>query len=323
MKIYEIIAEAPEYTTPGGIVIPSGAKTAAPLSKTAPSTTITKAVGKDSFSETARLIAKKSPKQISATLKQAILGKAPIKNPTEAAKATKFLTKGRLNAMANLGKVLVLLKWLALGAEEIYQLWAVKAYVQALVDADVLSEEEGDAVIDEEVGQFVAIVVIGMIIPKMLMSAKLVNIILWILKIGGIAGAAVSMGATLSVFVASQAAQIWLTQWLQSASGREALSQYLGGVLSGTGWMARKGLSALTGGLASYKVTKNKTDAEKAKDKEKEAEPEPIDTPQKRAARGGRELTPDEIAAQQAKQPTSNASAREKAADAEMKRLGL
>lgn len=33
MKVYEILSEAPEYTSPGGIVIPAGSKTAEPLPK--------------------------------------------------------------------------------------------------------------------------------------------------------------------------------------------------------------------------------------------------------------------------------------------------
>lgn len=333
MKIYEIISEAPEYTTPGGIVIPSGAKTAAPISKptTAPSGPAGKAIDlttKSGVADRAKTIGRRYDSVKGGALAKLlahIQKKKKISAGWDEFKKTSNAnsTKQFLKFQQRAGKVI---SW---GMRALGLIVIVTEYYNVTGQLEELyqNDEIDDAIFKEYIGQCNGILTTQLIAwyAQIKLSSKLAFVLFRIVRwVAGGLSAGATLGASIATIVASEAFFVWFERFLNSPSGQDWLiNGYFGPLITNVGYVQGAAWNLLFGYYDKQAV--NKAD-KKAKDTGKEPEtPVPADTPEKRAARGGKELTPAEIEAQkQAVRKSAGASTKSDAAvDKRFKELGL
>jgi hypothetical protein len=238
MNIYEIISEAPEATTPGGIVIPAGAKTAAP--KPGPSMP---ANAGPTISAPRQAVRK-------VTSVYDALGKS------KAAKITgnfaKFLTpstvtiKGQQIALENLPKVVqiagtvsALLKFLSL-MPFVWGYYGKYVIIDNMVTSGELDKEDREPALRLLAEETIANLLAGGVILKM---AKWLMALVtgggWAIRLisagaGGTAALAtggVSIAAAVASIAATTAATVVINTWLQSESGQEMMAKLIMGII--------------------------------------------------------------------------------------------
>lgn len=219
-----IILEAPEYTTPGGIVIPSGAKTATPTPKApnpnAPSQSSANVKrARIAAKSTVRGVKTASASKMGAAIKSKIAKELTLLN-IHGEKVTKFIPKTAF-------KFMVVIKWLGM-LPFFYEYWQDKTAISSLESKKELSPEDASAAHRIAVQELVA---------KIVISAGFANLLKWLLRLRylryvALAGGAAASVATLGLFggpaivtvLATEAAALWLQNFLQSQQGKEIVA---------------------------------------------------------------------------------------------------
>lgn len=211
MKIYEIILEAPEAVSPGGIVIPAGAKTATPV--VTPPTKSYTAGNKAGKTYKAAKDALGSPavQRVNALAKKVIL-------------RDKIAGEVVNNKMAQaLGGYLRFLKILGYGAIA-YELWQQKIAIDTLVAEQQISKEDGSAAYRMQCEKFAAAILVSAGLRGLIRVISTVSGLRWVIRIGGALGGAPTGGATIVAALATEAAIVYLTNKLTTPEGQQMLS---------------------------------------------------------------------------------------------------
>jgi hypothetical protein len=221
-----IILEAPEYTTPGGIVIPAGAKTAAPVPKPPAPPNPNAPAQSTRAQKKARIAAKKikrsGGKKLSAKYASVMtkVRERMTLRDLYGNKVEKFIPKTAF-------KFMVVIKWLNM-LPFLYEYWGARTAVNEMVASGEMSEADGSAaqrIVAEE------------LVVKIVASAGFASLLTWLMRLRYLrylawAAGAVASTATLGLFggptivaiLATEAAALWLQSFLQSEKGREIVA---------------------------------------------------------------------------------------------------
>ncbi len=238
MKIYDIIAEAPETTTPGGIVIPAGAKTAAP----APSAPMPANAGPN-ISKTRRNVrAVTSIWDAMGKSKAAIITAAFVKRLTPST----VVVKGQKVALDSLPKVVqisagvgALLKWLSI-MPMVWGYFGKRTIIDDMIASGELDKEDREPamrLLNEEL--IVNMIAGGVILKAVKWIMALVTGGSWAIRLatagaGGTAALATggaSIAAAVAGIAATTAATVVINTWLQSEAGQEMIAKLIMGII--------------------------------------------------------------------------------------------
>lgn len=220
MNIYEIIREAPETVTPGGIVIPAGATTAAPLpSPPSPAN---------------------SGPQISTARRKVRTVTVPGQKAIDKAFAgrlgkDKILLRGKqvdIGSLGNVGKISVvalnLVKYLSL-LPFVFGYFGKLAILDDMVAQKELSQEDLGPARRMATEQLAANIVAAGAVIKMVKGIGLIlrggrTALAAMGLISAIPTGGATLGPTLAAFAASSIAITAINMWLQSEDGQKAVT---------------------------------------------------------------------------------------------------
>lgn len=218
MKIYEIIVEAPEAVSPGGIVIPAGAKTAAPV-VTPPTTAYTAGnkAGK-TFKAVKGAIANPSVQRVNELAKRVILR-------DKIGGATLETTMAK-----SLGGYLRLVKYFGF-MQIAMELWTQKVAIDTLVAEKQITPEDGAIAYRQQVEKMVVAVMATAGFAKLIRGLRYVPLLKWLVRGGALVATGASFGTlgapSVALALASEAGAIWFQNFLESPDGQKALASWV------------------------------------------------------------------------------------------------
>lgn len=238
MKIYDIISEAPEAVSPGGIVIPAGAKTAAPIPQApvAPGKTAQVAGTVKKTVQTAKNVAT-SPgvQRVNALVKKVIL-RDKIAGEVVNSKMAQVLG-GQLRILKMFGYATIA-----------YELWQQKIAIETLVNEKAITKEDGDAAYRMQCEKFLAAILVSAGLRGLIRAISTVSGLRWIIRAGGALGGAPSGGATIVAALATEAVIVYLVNKLTTPEGQNMLSWIVMHIIDpGAVWMWNMGFGKLFG----------------------------------------------------------------------------
>lgn len=248
MKVYDIIAEAPEYTTPGGIVVPSGAKTAGPdPTKKPPSPAVSQTASDTPITDKARQAgqkvkqtidtAKAKPGQVKGNLTDPEFLKTKTKNFIIRNKIGEHTIQNRM--VKTVGSVLRIFKWLGYGEMIVNYYIETEAHDQLLELGKSEIKEYGQVVegFTPEQWQMAVRLSRELLVTQIAASAmfaKVIKLLLNVIKGGRVGSkilgglfAPVTAGVSIATILASEAALVYFQTWLNSEEGKRALATFL------------------------------------------------------------------------------------------------
>lgn len=215
MKVYEIITEAPEYTSPGGIVIPSGAKTADPIPVKPSQPTPAKPAKTPNIAARANTAIKQRIQGVSDLHKKVVT----VKNASpKRMRRVEALWKNKYGLVLSSAAGIL---GLAVALTDLYT---------ELDIADELhkNEEISDTVLEQyrewSFGRFSAQMLAPAVIKLLSRAVGITFVIRMIKNTIGIAGGFVSGGATTAAALASEGMFLWLRNFLGSPTATEWLT---------------------------------------------------------------------------------------------------
>jgi hypothetical protein len=242
MKIYDIIAEAPEVTTPSGIVIPAGAKTAAPtpgaplpanagpqISRTRRTTRNVKAATTSFYDGLGKAKSGKINRFFGINL-----------TPTSVKIGGKMVPLDQLPGVVKLSFYAAkLLKFLSL-MPFVYGYFGKRAILQDMVAQGELDKEDLDHALRMAATEAIAnLLSTGAILKFAGVLVKAVSGVRWALTlIQGLVGAGAaaptggaSAAAAVAGIVMTTAATVAINTWLQSEEGQSMMAQLVMGII--------------------------------------------------------------------------------------------
>lgn len=236
MKVFEIISEAPEYTTPGGIVIPSGAKTAEPIPTKSPEPALPKTPNAAVRANTAIKQQIQSVGDVHKKVTQTIANAPKRTKRIEALWQKKYGTL--LTTATRLLGITVALTDLYTEldtADEMYQ-----------------KEEISSAVLEQyrewAFGRFAAQILVPSATKLLSRAVGITFVVRMIKNAIGVAGATVSFGATAATAIASEVFFVWLQNWLSSPEATKWLTNdFMMPIVRTMGQIPEAAWSSLTG----------------------------------------------------------------------------
>lgn len=226
MKIYDIISEAPEYTTPGGIVIPAGSKTAAPVAT--PARSVGSVPPSKAYTKASKTVSKAGTLVDKYILTKNLHGTA---------------ITGRM--AQSLGSYLRIIKYL--GFYEIaVQLWQQKIAIEGLVAEKQISKEDGDELMRQQYEKMAVAIMATAAFGKMLRMLKYIPVIKWFVRIASGLATGATLGAlggpAIAIALATEVGLIFLTKFLASEDGQKALAFWVVNIIDpGVVWLWNEG----------------------------------------------------------------------------------
>lgn len=243
MHIYEIITEQAVTMTPGGIAIPAGSRTAAPLPgpQAAPNTG-------PQISRTRRAVRSVAGTgtKASATLSRAgqLVDKYILTKNLHGEVITSRMGQA-------LGSYLRIIKYLGF-LDIAVLLWQQKIAIEGLVAEKQISKADGDALMRQQYEKMAVAIMATGAFAKFLRLLKYIPIVKWVVRIA----AGIATGATLGALggpsvmfaLATEVGLIFLTKYLASEEGQKALAYFVVNIMDpGVVWLWNEGPGKLFG----------------------------------------------------------------------------